>query len=161
MARQNCHGNIAEQAVCPREHVYNAALQMNQAVSIRADPESPITVGVETTRKDVGNGSILDHVSGDAVHSGSQNSPQMALLVLIGSKGSRCGRTKWTQPRQRLLAPPQNAFVSGIPHRSVSLFEYVKDVSFRPTQSCCEIWMRTSFVTVPFAHFSFVYEKQV
>jgi hypothetical protein len=106
---------------------------VNQAVSICAHPESHLAVGMETTRMNVGNWGILDQVSGNAEHSGSQNDPQKALSVLIGPVGSRCGRAKRAQPRQRLVVTPQKPFVSGIPHRFFVVLEYVKDVGFMHT----------------------------
>src|SRR5580704_8569652 len=49
VAWQNCHGNIANQAVSPCEHMHDAGLQVNQAVSIRAHPEPAFAVSLETT----------------------------------------------------------------------------------------------------------------
>jgi hypothetical protein len=161
VARQNRHRNIAKQAVFSRKHVHNAALQMNQAISIRTDPESPIAVGVETAWKDVGNRSVLHHVAANSIHSGSRNNPHITLGVLVRSKGSRCGRRKRTQPWQGLPPPPKDAFVSGIPHGSVAVLEDVKDVAFRHAQAGCDIRMWNNFMTVPLNDFAFVYDKQV
>src|SRR5580704_5095626 len=128
VAWQHCHGDIAKQPISLGEHVHDARFEVNQSVSICANPEPTLAVGVETARKDIGNGGILNYVSHNAIYTGSQNGPYITIPVFIGPESRRCRGAKRAQPRQALLASSQKPFVRRIPHRASVVLELFKDI---------------------------------
>src|SRR5271154_4243570 len=67
VAWQYCHGNTAKQPISFGEHVHDARFEVNQTVSICANPKPTFAVGVETTSMDIGNGGVLNPISDYAI----------------------------------------------------------------------------------------------